>query len=285
MPVDRVAANPLRAAPAPRRDVEARLVSREALSPDAQLLRFDTGAPADALPGQFAMVRLEHGGLLRRPYSYCDLGAEGHGSGFALLVKEVGIGTRALLQLGIGGAVSCLGPLGTAFDPPRPDRIPVIVAGGVGIAPFVLFARRLQEAGRRGIVLLGGRSEADLYLREEFERFGMDVRCATEDGSFGRRGRVTQLIGAALDDARDVQLYSCGPTGMLLRTAELARASKIPHQVSIERRMGCGMGCCLGCVVWARRRPGDSAEYLRSCTEGPVFDADAVAWDRDPHPL
>ena len=72
---------------------------------------------------------------------------------------------------------------------------------------------------------------------------------------------------------------------MLLRTAELARRAGAPHQVSIERRMGCGMGCCLGCVVWAGRRPGDPPEYLRSCTEGPVFDADAIAWDRDPHPL
>ncbi len=269
----------------PRADVEARLVSRNELSADAQLLWFETDSASGALPGQFAMVRLAGGGLLRRPYSYCDLDESGERFGFSLLVKEVGVGTRALMRLGVGGVISSLGPLGTSFALPPAGRTAVIVAGGVGIAPFVLFCRELAAAGRRGIVLLGGRGTVDLYLREEFERLGMDVRCATEDGGFGHRGRVTELLDAALDDAGAPQLYSCGPTGMLLRTAELAGEAGVPHQVSIERRMGCGMGCCLGCVVWARREPGGDPEYLRSCTEGPVFDADAVAWDRDPHPL
>lgn len=269
----------------PPRDLEAHLVGREQLSADAQLLRFESDAPSDPLPGQFTMLRLEGGGLLRRPYSYCDLEDPDDATRFSLLVKEVGVGTRALMSLRSGGTVSCLGPLGTSFDPPSADETAVVVAGGVGIAPFVLFCRQLAEAGRGGIVLLGGRSRADLYLREEFERFGMDVRCATEDASFGRRGFVTELLPEALADAERPRVYSCGPTGMLLRTAELVRAAAAPHQVSIERRMGCGMGCCLGCVVWAGRRPGDPPEYLRSCTEGPVFDADSIAWDRDPHPL
>ena len=266
----------------PRRDLTARLTAREQLSPDAQLLAFETGTPLEALPGQFTMVRVAGGGLLRRPYSICDLP---EGGGFTLLVKEVGIGTRMLLELAVGGEVSSLGPLGTTFSPPPPDRTPVIVAGGVGIAPFVLFCRRLAEAGRRGIVLLGGRSRPDLYLRDTFERFGMDVRVATEDGSSGYHGRVTALLPAALQDAAPARLYSCGPTGMLLRVAEMAEAAGVPHQVSIERRMGCGMGCCLGCVVWAEPDSGGPPEYLRSCTEGPVFDAGAVVWDRDPHPL
>lgn len=274
-----------RPAAPPRRDLRARLVRRVELSADAQLLRFESASPSPALPGQFAMLRLEGGGLLRRPYSYCDLDDSGDPFRFSLLIKEVGVGTRALMRLRDGGTVSCLGPLGTWFEPPSAEETAVVVAGGVGIAPFVLFCRRLAEAGRSGIVLLGGRRRPDLYLREEFERFGMEVRCATEDGSFGQRGYVTELLPEALADAAAPRVYSCGPTGMLLRTAELARRAGAPHQVSIERRMGCGMGCCLGCVVWAGRRPGDPPEYLRSCTEGPVFDADAIAWDRDPHPL
>ena len=87
---------------------------------------------------------------------------------------------------------------------------------------------------------------------------------------------MTVLLPAAL--ASDTELYSCGPTPMLLAVAEAGRAMRLPHQVSLERRMGCGMGCCLGCVVY-------TDEYVRSCTEGPVFDADAVQWDRDPNPL
>ncbi len=267
--------------PPPRSDLVARLLSRDQLSPDAQLLRFGSEAPLRALPGQFTMVRVEGGGLLRRPYSFCDLLEDG---AFTLLVKEVGVGTRALMNLPVGGVVSSLGPLGTTFDLPPPDLTPVVVAGGVGIAPFVLFCRRLAESGRRGIVLLGGRRRPDLYLRETFESFGMDVRVATEDGSAGHHGRVTELLDAALKEGRP-QLYSCGPTGMLLRVAEAGADAGVPHQVSIERRMGCGMGCCLGCVVWARPPSGGPEEYLRSCTEGPVFDAGTIAWDQDPHPL
>ena len=265
-----------------RQDLAARLAARDQLSPDAQLLRFESEAPLSVLPGQFAMVRVEGGGLLRRPYSFCDLPGDG---AFTLLVKEVGVGTRALMNLPVGGVVSSLGPLGTTFDPPPRDVTPVIVAGGVGIAPFVLFCRRLAESGRRGIVLLGGRSRPDLYLRHLFERFGMDVRVASEDGSAGHHGVVTALLPGALADAGRPRLYSCGPTGMLLRVAEFATAAAVPHQVSIERRMGCGMGCCLGCVVWARPPSGGPEEYLRSCTEGPVFDAATIAWDQDPHPL
>ncbi len=263
-------------------DLEARLAQRDRLSRDAQLLHFDSGVPAGVRPGQFTMVRLAGGGLLRRPYSFCDLAGD---RGFSLLVKEAGVGTRALLNLPVGEVLFGLGPLGTAFDPPPPDRTPVVVAGGVGIAPFVLFCRRLAETGRRGIVLLGGRSEPDLYLRENFAELGMEVRTATEDGTLGRRGFVTELLEAALADAGAPQLYSCGPTGMLRRLAEVSETAGVPHQVSIERRMGCGMGCCLGCVVWAAPSPGRPPEYLRSCTEGPVFDAGRIVWDRDPHPL
>lgn len=230
------------------------------------------------------MIRLAGAGLLlRRPYSYCDRAPEA--DGFSLLVKEFGAGSRALARLEPGGEADCLGPLGTVFRPPPGDHTPVIVAGGVGIAPFVLFCRALRDAGRRALVLLGGRTAEDLYLRGAFTAFGMEVRSATEDGSAGRRGFVTELLDRALADAGRPALYSCGPTGMLLRAAELGAAAGVPHQVSIERRMGCGMGCCLGCVVWAAPSSGESPEYLRSCTEGPVFDADRIVWTRDPHPL
>jgi NAD(P)H-flavin reductase len=90
---------------------------------------------------------------------------------------------------------------------------------------------------------------------------------------------VTELLPSVLDRGAPLDLYSCGPTPMLLRVAGIARERGIPHQVSLERRMGCGMGCCLGCVVYT------SGEYQRSCTEGPVFDAEAVDWERDPYPL
>ena len=259
-------------------------MERQALSSDAYLLHFRSESLFESFePGQFTMVRLPEVPefLLRRPYSFCDADSEGR---FSLLVKEVGRGTRALARLPLGTDVSCLGPLGSAFALPSPEHPPVIVAGGVGIAPFVAFSRALHRDGRRGIVLLGGRSRSDLYLQEVFKALDMDVRCATEDGSYGRKGLVTDLLNEAFGDARLPALYSCGPSSMLRRVAEIARPLSVPHEVSLERRMGCGMGCCLGCVVYVRTKEGVS-EYVRSCSEGPVFEADAVCWEHDPYPL
>lgn len=273
-----------------KRDEKAVLVGRDVLSPDACLLHFRSPSLFGSfLPGQFTMVRLPHRAdlLLRRPYSFCD--AKVDEGRFSLLVKEVGEGTRALASLPLGAEVDCLGPLGSAFRLPRGIRKAVIVAGGVGIAPFVAFCRALASTERHAIVLLGGRSEKDLYLRSEFEALGMDVRTTTEDGSHGRRGRVTVILEEVLHSVSSdsIELYSCGPTPMLVKVAGRAREHKVPHQVSLERRMGCGMGCCLGCVVYQRSgSSGDSGgEYVRCCTEGPVFDADAIVWDRDPYPL
>jgi dihydroorotate dehydrogenase electron transfer subunit len=279
-----------------KRDEKAVLVGRDVLSPDALLLHFRSSSLFRSfLPGQFTMVRLSGRSdlLLRRPYSFCDADVEQ--GRFSLLVKEVGQGTRALASLPLGAEVDCLGPLGSSFRSPRDPRRAVIVAGGVGIAPFVAFCRALASEGRDSIVLLGGRSERDLYLRAEFEALGMDVRTTTEDGSHGRRGRVTEILEEVLgsSSADSIELYSCGPTPMLVKVAAMARERNVPHQVSLERRMGCGMGCCLGCVVYHRSSHSPSSaggsggehEYVRCCTEGPVFDADAVAWDRDPYPL
>jgi dihydroorotate dehydrogenase electron transfer subunit len=272
-----------------RRDERAVLVERRALSPDAQLLFFESPTLSTTfVPGQFTMLRAPGEGLLlRRPYSICS--AQPDKGRFSLLVKVVGHGTRALAELPIGEDVYCLGPLGTFFQPPSEGRQAVIVAGGVGIAPFVCFCESLAGQGTVARVLLGGRRASDLYLRDEFERLGMNVACTTEDGSFGQRGVVTDLLPEVLDRFAEVQLYSCGPSVMLQRVAAMAVQRNIPHQVSIERRMGCGMGCCLGCVVFTRRpaeaEAGRDGEYRRACTEGPVFDAGDIVWERDPCPL
>lgn len=271
-----------------KRDEKAVLVAKDALSPDAFLLHLQSESLfREFLPGQFTMVRLADRPdlLLRRPYSFCD-SQEADGR-FSLLVKEAGRGTRALAHLPVGTAVHCLGPLGSAFRFPADSRTPVIVAGGVGIAPFVSFCRSLARSSRKAMVLLGGRTAHDLYLRAEFESLGMDVRATTEDGSYGRRGLVTELLRDVLDSKEPLELYSCGPTPMLVKVAAMAKARGVPHQTSLERRMGCGMGCCLGCVVFTEDPAvaEGRGEYQRSCTEGPVFDAESVRWERDPYPL
>jgi dihydroorotate dehydrogenase electron transfer subunit len=272
-----------------RRDERAVLARRDVLSKDAVLLHFESEyLYRSFLPGQFTMLRLPGRSdlLLRRPYSFCDSSEDERR--FSLLVKEAGAGTEALARLPLGQPADCLGPLGSSFRFPSPGALPVVVAGGVGIAPFVAFCRALEKRGSRALVLLGGRSAPDLYLRSDFEELGMDVRTTTEDGTHGRAGRVTDLLeevlAASEGAAPEMELYSCGPTPMLIKVAAMAKAKGVPHQVSLERRMGCGMGCCLGCVVYVH--PSEAAgEYQRCCTEGPVFDAEKVAWGRDPYPL
>ena len=258
----------------------ARITEREQIERDAWLLNFNVEEDQpEILPGQFTMVKAPGAGLLRRPYSYCDYDDS---VGFTLFVKRVDDKTGALINLPVGGTVSTLGPLGRTFDIPEEDCTPVIVAEGTGIAPFILFCRLLNRASRRCIVLLGGRNCTDLYLRDTFEGFGMDVRVATEDGSAGYRGFVTDLILPALYDAGSARIYSCGPTVMMRRAVDIVSGYDIPHQVLIEQRMVCGMGCCLGCVVVAKPEGGGDPYYHRNCKEGPVFDAWRIQWGHDP---
>ncbi len=261
------------------------LAERRSISPDAFLLTFESSTLAsEFVPGQFTMLRVPAPGvLLRRPYSFCA--AEPERGRFSLLVKVVGEGTRALAELALGQTVACLGPLGTSFRLLPPEMHAVLVAGGVGIAPFVGFCQELARRGLRASVLLGGRQAHDLYLREDFEALGMEVRCTTEDGSCGRKGVVTDLLGELAASNGPHGFYACGPTGMLKRVSAMARELGSPCQVSIERRMGCGMGCCLGCVVFTHQAGETVGEYRRTCTEGPVFDAETVCWEKDPYPL
>jgi len=269
-----------------KRDEKAVLVEKRQLSPDAFFLTFEAGPLTAAAPGQFTMLRIAEAGLLlRRPYSFCTV--DPANDRFTLLVKAVGAGTRALSELPAGRFVDCLGPLGSSFRLPSCDRQAVMVAGGVGIAPFVGLCQVLAARGQTGQVLLGGRRAHDLYLREDFERLGMKVYCTTEDGSFGAPGLVTDALDRLLAESAGspLELYSCGPSGMLARVAALAREQRLPHQVSIERRMGCGMGCCLGCVVFTEKDDEPRGQYRRSCTEGPVFDAEEICWEHDPRPM
>src|SRR3989304_6044298 len=149
-----------------KRDETSVLVEREVLSPDAFLLHFESEALSRSfLPGQFTMLRVPDRSdlLLRRPYSFCDSRPENRS--FSLLVKVAGKGTKALTELAIGGRVDCLGPLGSAFRLPAEPRKPVVVAGGVGIAPFVALCRLLAKRGLTATLLLGGRGAPQPPLR------------------------------------------------------------------------------------------------------------------------
>jgi dihydroorotate dehydrogenase electron transfer subunit len=235
----------------------------------------------DARPGQFVMIKAGDSAEppLRRPFSILD--ADREAGTFSLFVKGVGQGSCGLAALRPGDIAQCLGPLGQPFAPPGDGVEALMVAGGYGIAPFSMLSRDLAGRGQRGRVFYGGRTAGDLQVRAPFEALGVPLVLATEDGSLGHRGRVTEPLEAYLDADHDrrVALYACGPHAMLHAVARIADRRGLPCQVSLDPWMGCGVGTCLGCVVWIRRPGEDRPKYRCACTEGPVFDSGTVVWD------
>ncbi len=214
---------------------------------------------------------------LRRPFSV--MAVDKTAESFTLFIKAIGPGTWALSSLEPGEVAQCLGPLGRPFTPPAPGEEALFVAGGYGIAPFRLFGEELRRVQGRARVFYGGRTARDLQIRDRFEPLGVPLVASTEDGSMGVRGRVTVPLEAHLDAAKGpVRLYACGPDAMLHAVARLAQTRGLPAEVSLDPWMGCGIGTCLGCVVFTQGADEPRPKYRCACTEGPVFDAARVLW-------
>jgi dihydroorotate dehydrogenase electron transfer subunit len=259
---------------APRRLQRLALHRRDSIGAAYHVLTFEAEEPLEALAGQFAMVRGAAWGdapLLARPMSLLTGGDRP-----SMLIKVVGEGTARLAQAQSGDRFDLLAPLGRPFAPCPPDRRPVLVAGGVGVAPLLFLARKLAAAGVRPLALYGGRSAADLPLAAELAAMS-ELRVATEDGSRGAAGRVTVLLAEVLAElgGAPAKVYTCGPDAMMAAVAALCAAASVPCEVSLETPMACGYGVCLGCPV-PRREGG----YLYACTEGPCIDAAAIDWAR-----
>ena len=267
-------------------DVDAAVIENRRLSDQYSVLVLDAPAIAAAVqPGQFVMLKPSHGTdpLLRRPFSVFEVlrRADGRPAAISILNKRTGVGTSLLHEARPGTRIACLGPLGQPFEPVPPPAEAWMVAGGVGLAPFVTLATRLQELGTAATLFYGARTASELYYVEPFEELGVHTVLATEDGTRGTRGRVTaplaDALGAAAEDS-EIRLYVCGPTPMMRAVAKLAGDHRRPCDVSLEQVMGCGMGGCYSCVVLIRA-PGQTPHYLRSCIDGPVFDARQIVWD------
>ena len=211
--------------------------------------------------GQFVEVEVRHCRevLLRRPISIHAVDEEANT--LTLLIQIVGKGTRQLATLQEGDTLNLIYPLGHGFS--LQGRQPLLVGGGAGIAPLLLLAKRYVLHGIRPTVLLGGRTRALIPVCEEFSPYAC-VACATEDGSLGERGLVTQhsLFNADYD-----HICTCGPTPMMKAVARHARSRGIACEVSLENMMACGIGACLCCVC----DTDDGHKCV--CKEGPVFDS------------
>jgi dihydroorotate dehydrogenase electron transfer subunit len=265
-------------------DVAAAVLSNRRLSSDYNVIAL--GAPAiasETAPGQFVMIKPAAGldPMLRRPFSVFEVlrDASGQPTGLTLLNKRVGVGTSLLYDAQPGDTLSVVGPLGRSFVPVDAPAEAWMVAGGVGLAPFATLADTLAAKRTPMTLFYGGRSRADLFHEAYFEKLGAKLVLTTEDGTHGERGRVTAPLERALaaHTGGPVTIYACGPTPMMRAVAELGARFSRPTFVSLEPQMGCGMGGCYSCVV--RIRHGAAAHFVRSCLEGPIFDASAVVWD------
>jgi dihydroorotate dehydrogenase electron transfer subunit len=247
--------------------LETRVTAVDRPAPGHVMIRFSGERPLRGEPGQFVMVRGEWGAdpILSRAFSLVDSGDEG-----AILVRVVGQGTTLLARARPGDSLWVLGPRGRGFSEPSPDRQPVLVAGGVGVAPLLFLARRLAAAGSRPLFFYGARSADDLPFTDRIAA-AADLTITTEDGSVGVRGLVTEPLRQLLDGDGRPELFACGPEAMLAAVARLAVDYGVPCEVALEAPMACGMGTCKGCAVLAADR-----EYRYVCSDGPVFESTEI---------
>ncbi len=262
---------------------QVKLVSNERISPTYYRIGFECREIAEkARPGQFLMVRVlepawEH--MLSRPFGFCKVS----GDRIELLFNVVGKGTRSLSETRVGSSLEVIGPLGKGFSSEDVSRA-ILVGGGMGIAPLPFLASELTKPGNsaRMTVLLGARTAGSLCLQDRFAALGADVRVATDDGTAGRRGPVTDLLEESLKgasgDGRVV--YACGPEPMLRTVARLTCERGVRCELSVEERMGCGVGACMSCACKTRDEHG-GVHYQRVCMEGPVFNAAELLFDED----
>ncbi len=226
-----------------------------------------------AQPGQFIDIKVAQaaGPLLRRPFSIHRI----NGPKIEVIYEVLGNGTQILSQKTAGEYLDIIGPLGNGFGLLEATRHPLLVAGGMGVAPLLFLAGRLATHKLKPItVLLGAKTKSLLLCEKQFRQLGCKVKVSTDDGSKGFKGKVTGLLKHLLPAAeyRLSIIYACGPKPMLRAVSELAATRNIPAQVSLEAHMACGFGACLGCTVNTREG------YKRVCKEGPVFRAEEIKW-------
>ena len=247
---------------------------------DYHLISIDSPEIArEAQPGQFLMIKVSDGfhPLLRRPLS---IHSRNKGI-IEIFFRVSGLGTEILAQKRSNEPLDIIGPLGKGFtiDCNLEGKTALLVGGGRGIAPLMFLAQELRSQAVSAKILYGGRSLGDLPLRENFKKEEFDFLCSTDDGSFGFKGFVTDLLLKELEKTVPAALFSCGPDPMMNKVAEIARSRHIPAQFSLESHMACGFGACWGCVRQIRR--GGRAGWIKVCEEGPVFKAEEIIWPEE----
>lgn len=284
------------------------VVKNERAAPGHYILTLrGPGISKNSRPGQFVqikcaasqrLVRLRRKAdpLLPRPFSFLTAGK----SDFSILYQVVGKGTELLARKKKGDEVWVVGPLGNGFNAGKREevrgerkskKVMLLVGGGVGIPPLYHLAEAFlkQKIKKENIhVFLGARNKSLLLCEKDFNRLGVNLHLATDDGSKGEKGLITEALEDFLISSRQAtrdprQIYACGPTPMLKAVSQVAAKYKVPCEVSVEEPMACGFGACLGCAIKVKDR-GDRRQdtgynrFAIACTEGPVFNSEDIVW-------
>lgn len=234
--------------------------SNVAVARDCYRMELTGDTSAISVPGQFLNFKLENR-YLRRPISICDV----EGNTVTILYKVVGGGTADLARMGAGETLDTLVGLGNGFEVAKSGKTPLLVGGGIGVPPLYLLARELVKVGATPTVVLGFRNAEDVILVKEFESLGAKVYVATEDGTFGTKGFVTDVMQTLSYS----YFYACGPMPMF---RAMERVATSDGEYSFEERMGCGFGACMGCSC--KTLTG----YKRICVDGPVMKRGEILW-------
>lgn len=267
--------------------IKAKILENKKISQHHHRIRVDSGYLAKAIkPGQFIEIRCSDGTdpLLRRPLSVHKISK----NWIEVLFEVVGKGTGLLAEKRQGETLDIIGPLGNGFTLPAMLSDPILIAGGIGVAPLAALAEELgsgvmgqgSKEKIRPIIMIGAKTKSHILCEKEFKELGCKVFIATEDGSKGHKGFITDTLKEffrTTNEERRMSLYACGPTGMLKAVSAIAEEHSVPCQVSLEEHMACGVGVCLGCPVKVRKDLVDY-EYKMVCKDGPVFASEQIIW-------
>ena len=255
----------------------AEVLVNEQIARNVYLMRLlAPGIARPCRPAQFVQIRTDAGQspYLRRPFS--ALRTDPEAGTIELVYDAFGEGTRRMAGAAAGHRLDLLGPLGRPFVPSLTGRV-LLVAGGVGLVPLAFMAWYYKERRDDMVLLMGAASKARMPEMDRVIPSDLCRRLATDDGSLGHRGPVTDLIPEhVLPDG--TQVLTCGPHAMMARVARITAGRRVPCLASMENHMACGFGACVGCVVEYREADREDDRYRRVCIEGPVVDAHAIVW-------
>ena len=236
------------------------ILSNDALTDGVYKMVLHGDTSAITAPGQFVNIQLD-GLFLRRPISVCDY----DDNTLTIIYKVVGKGTQAMSAMAAGQKLDILTGLGNGYDLSPSGDSPVLLGGGVGVPPMYNLAKKLVAQGKNVSVLLGFNKADEVFYEQEFAALGCHVQVTTVDGSYGKKGFVTDAL-----PENYTYFYTCGPEPML---KAVYRSTNTSGQMSFEERMGCGFGACMGCSCKT------ITGYKRICKEGPVMKKEEILWD------